>query len=162
MAGFVSLFRCASHKRNAPALKVASCVPRLSNRLPTGAHSTGFARSTASSFPAGCQRLHTHVLRYLRRANRRVVTGARELRLETRSRVQGMTVCFEDEMASQVSGSRRNKVRECAEALARLRRELDGIHTQEAMTDLRRLGVKLEQLIEGRNALFREVAGNDY
>ena len=55
-----------------------------------------------------------------------------------------------------------NKVREGEEALARLRRELDGSKFNEASTKIRRLEVELEQLIEKRNALFREIAGNDY
>ena len=59
------------------------------------------------------------------------------------------------------------KVMEGQTELARLKnevqnRERDGADAAETKADLRRLEEEQARLIEIRNALFREVAGNDY
>lgn len=67
-------------------------------------------------------------------------------------------------MASQEElAAAENKVREGQEVLARLRSDLaKGTSSDEQQADLRRLEEEQERLIEIRNALFREIAGNDY
>ena len=67
-------------------------------------------------------------------------------------------------MASQEElAAAEHKVREGEEALARLRSELaKGTSSDEQKADLRRLEEGQARLIEIRNALFREIAGNDY
>lgn len=54
------------------------------------------------------------------------------------------------------------KVREGEEAIARVRRELEGTSTHEARADLRRLEEEQSRLIEIRNGLFQDVAGDVY
>lgn len=67
-------------------------------------------------------------------------------------------------MASQEElAEAENKVREGEEALARLRSDsAKGTSSDEQQADLRRLEEEQARLIEIRNALFREIAGNDY
>jgi hypothetical protein len=67
-------------------------------------------------------------------------------------------------MASQEElAAAEHKVREGEEALARLRRDAAERDTSdEQQAGLRRLEQEQARLIEIRNALFREIAGNDY
>ena len=73
-------------------------------------------------------------------------------------------IAMEDRMASKEElGAAETKVREGEEALARLRSDLTkGTSLDEQQADLRRLEEEQARLIEIRNALFREIAGNDY
>ena len=66
-------------------------------------------------------------------------------------------------MSSELElGAAETRVREGEEAIARLRRELERTSTHEAQMDLKRLEEEQARLIEIRNGLFRDVAGDVY